>query len=93
MEAVLALAADNTHLYPGARLTADDLPAPPDQPTEVVVVFRDHSHADGLLTPSANGLILHVEAYATVAGTAIGPKSWQVKITEDRLVIVGSRVG
>ncbi len=80
---VLALVADNTHLYPGARLAADKrLPA---LPVEAIVLFRDDVRAEAVLTPSADGFVLGVEPYTTAAGTSIGRKSWSLRIADDLL--------
>ena len=85
METVLPLYADHTHLYPGARLTASDAPfAIGPSGTEVIVFFRDHTEADGVLAGSDDGLVLRVEGYSTGAGTAIEPKAWQVVVADDR---------
>lgn len=92
MENVLALNAGNTHLYPGARLTAHEAPAWPNRPTEVVVVFGDHSHAEAVLTPSGEDtFVLQVETYSTAAGTAVGARSWHLGVADDRTVTVKSR--
>lgn len=91
MEDVLSLNADNTHLYPGARLTVRDGEALPSQPAEVIVVFRDHSPAEALLTPIDDAYVLQVESYSTAAGIAIGAKSWRILIADDRTLTVKSR--
>lgn len=91
MEPVLALDADNTHLYPGARLTADEGLAALSGPTEAIVLFRDHSTADAVLTRAGDEFELRVEAYSTAAGTGIDAKSWVLRAGDDRSLVVKRR--
>ncbi len=91
MDRVLALTADNTHLYPGARLATHTAEALPSRPTTVVVVFSDHVHAEAVLTPSDGVFVLRVAAYSTAAGTAIDAKSWNLAIADERALTVKSR--
>ena len=87
---VLALVADNTHLYPGARLTADK--SLPTLPVEAIVLFRDDARAEAVLTPSADEFVLTVEPYVTAAGASIGRKPWSLRIADDGLLRVGRLV-
>lgn len=91
MEAVLTLNAGNTHLYPGARLTAQVASVLPNKPTEAVILFQDHARAEAELTPSNDACVLQVEAYSTAAGTAVGAKSWNLKVADDGTLTVRSR--
>ncbi|MFT3872251.1 MAG: hypothetical protein QM714_06325 [Nocardioides sp.] len=91
MEEVLALTADHTHLYPGARLTVPETSALPSESADVIVLFRDHSTAEAVLTRSGEGFELRVEPYSTVAGTAIDTKTWRLAATEDGSLVVRRR--
>ena len=91
MQTLPALHADNTHLYPGARLSGQCAARPVGQPTEVVVVFTDHSHAEAMLTPSGDAHTLQVEAYSTAAGTTIETKNWRLATADGQTFIVKSR--
>lgn len=85
------LNADNTHLYPGARLAVYEDATLPDSRVEAVVLFRDDSSADAVLMPSEDGLALYVESYSTAAGTGIDAKNWVLQAADDRSLVVKRR--
>ncbi|GAA3697449.1 hypothetical protein GCM10022377_07930 [Zhihengliuella alba] len=79
METLPTLTADRTHLFPGARLRLDG--AGPTGATDVVVLFSDGVHAEGLLETAGHGLTLRVEEYRTGAGSRIEAKHWELTST------------
>ncbi|MEZ5085678.1 MAG: hypothetical protein R2722_05330 [Tessaracoccus sp.] len=93
MKEVRTLYADNTHLFPGARLAFADAQPAPDAPTEAMIVFTDSSRAEATLDPSDSTWLLRVESYTTAAGTVIEAKSWGILISDERMLTVSSRGG
>lgn len=85
------LNADNTHLYPGARLAVYEDATLPDSRVEAVILFRDESSADAVLVPSGDGFVLYVESYSTAAGTSIDAKSWVLQAADDWSLVVKRR--
>ena len=73
------LACRHTHLFPGARLSAD---APlPEAACEVLVAFADGVEVPGRLAPepgAAGTLGLALAAHVTAAGTAIPERAWRL---------------
>ncbi len=82
---MIRLSASHSHLYPGAQ---GRVLAAPAGAQEAEIEFADGAHAPGRIEHG----ILHVGAYYTGAGTAIGPKSWRLELDGDRFRIIG-RVG
>lgn len=91
METVLALTADHTHLYPGARLRMDEDAALPDRPAEAIVLLRDQTTADATLAPAKDGLLLRGEPHTTAAGTRIEAKEWALRTRDDGALSVVRR--
>lgn len=74
----------NTHLYVGARLSAD-IPATElgGSPRGLRIVFRDGSEVFAeLLQSDAGALAVDVPAHRTAAGTEIAAKTWRVSAEE-----------
>lgn len=76
------LRASNTHLYPGARLTAGDEPAL--RPGDTVAIeFADMRIANAKVRAApAASLELAVDAHRTRGGTAIAAKRWLLAAIE-----------
>ncbi|MET0203185.1 MAG: hypothetical protein ABW276_02640 [Casimicrobiaceae bacterium] len=75
---VWRLAAANTHLYPGARLTEREVGAAmPERGDALVVEFADQRAATGEVKSVSQGRVaILVDAYVTAHGTAIARKAW-----------------
>jgi hypothetical protein len=79
---MIRLSASHSHLYPGAR---GRVLAAPSAGGAALLDFADGAHALGQIEDG----ILHVGAYYTAAGTAIGAKSWHVDLGGDSFRIIG----
>ncbi|UQN30642.1 hypothetical protein [Brachybacterium kimchii] len=92
MDDIVVLHANNTHLYPGAQLQADR-----EEPflaihTDVVVLFTDHSRAEGAVRRSSDGFVLQVDRYVTDAGSHLAAKTWSLTPHDGIFTISGRLV-
>lgn len=83
-------AAYGTHLYPGAQLTPDAHRPLLNGISEAVIIFRDGSRAEALITTTPDGIRLEDEGYVTAARTSIAPKSWQLRRIDHSQLVVAS---
>lgn len=92
MDNVVTLNADNTHLFPGAKLTVNESMPTQDSTREVLILFSDYSQAEGTLKPEHGRFRLQVEEHSTAAGTKVGRKAWNVEAADDRVLNVKSKL-
>lgn len=86
------MTASHSHLYRGARLIAEGLPADlrPSSQLEVLVKFADGAAAEATYSITSVGPQLVVEAYETAAGTRLDRKTWLLDhIAPDRVKVLG----
>lgn len=92
MSELAVLRAENTHLYPGARLHGDHETGPLTAAGEVVIVFSDHAHAEAQIAVDGDGFALHVQPHTTAAGTSIEARSWQLTSTGGHRLRIAARL-
>ncbi|WP_152352496.1 hypothetical protein [Brachybacterium subflavum] len=89
MDDIVALHASHTHLFPGAQLHADREDPFLSIHTDVVILFSDHSRAEGAVHLSRDGFILQVDRYVTDAGTHLAAKTRSMMPLDDAFKIAG----
>jgi hypothetical protein len=81
MTAPLVLRAAHSHIFPGAWLTFD---RPPEPPEEVMVAFSDGVEAPARLERMGGPrLMLDVAAHVTARGTPMPARPWLVETLPD----------